>query len=244
VLILVVVAVLFLIWSFVHAGVYLDSLSTGWDTNEVLGIALLGLALAAFLAALGAQCASTSRPQFASPLRWLARLVGLGSLYALSFEDLYDWDSPWLQGLAATDWRASLPGLLLPFAVASAAAWLAIFARRTPSTSPVWMALLGLAFAAQIAVWPAGGVLTANLLLAIVVVVLVRNGLRAGRAADVNLALALFALCLVTRYFEYLWDKLEAAYTFMGLGVLLLVGGFFLEKRRRVWVAASREAAR
>jgi uncharacterized membrane protein len=73
-----------------------------------------------------------------------------------------------------------------------------------------------------------------------VIVVLVHGGVQHGRTGDINFGLLLFAVWLVSRYFEYLWHKLGAATAFIGLGILLLAGGFLLERQRKRWIASSR----
>jgi hypothetical protein len=75
--------------------------------------------------------------------------------------------------------------------------------------------------------------IVANLLELAALLALVWHGTRTRSAALVNLALACFALLIVSRYLEYLWDKLEGAYAFLGSGALLLALGWFLERRRR-----------
>jgi len=49
----------------------------------------------------------------------------------------------------------------------------------------------------------------------------------------VNLGLLFFALLLVTRYVDLMWGMKNGALFFISGGLLLLLGGFGLEKIRR-----------
>jgi hypothetical protein len=66
---------------------------------------------------------------------------------------------------------------------------------------------------------------------------LVAWGLYEESKERINLGVAGFAITVITFYFASVMDKLGRANTLMGLGVLFLVGGWFLERMRRRLVA-------
>lgn len=245
-LILTIVTGLFITWAFWHTGVYLEHLSrpTYWEERLFYAFLLLGLGLGAFLAAIAGQCSATGFDYFKGLLRTVARLLALGAIYALSFDTFDHLSSSSWADVGGEDWRSSMPRLMLPFAIVSAAAWLCMTARvsrpggAAAQRTALLIAIAGLFFALHFVLAPQWMYLSANFALLAAVGLLIQGGLREGRALDINFGLLLFAVWLVSRYFEYLWDKLEAAGASIGLGVLLLAGGFFLEKRRKQWMAS------
>src|SRR5256885_4864633 len=62
---------------------------------------------------------------------------------------------------------------------------------------------------------------------------LIAWGLKEGSKGRVNLGMAWFALAVIGFYFSELMDKLGRSTSLIGLGVLLLVGGWLLERPRR-----------
>ena len=73
----------------------------------------------------------------------------------------------------------------------------------------------------------------ANLLYGIGVVGLAFLGYRRNREALINLSIAFFCIWIFTRYFEFGWDLLDRSVIFIVAGLILLVGGFLLERGRR-----------
>jgi uncharacterized membrane protein len=138
-------------------------------------------------------------------------------------------------GMLALGWTMAyaLP-LAIAFALRRRAAWVAALAA-------VWVLVLG--------VWPdrseAGGTALAYfwhqlgiyLWCLLGSVGLVAWGLYEERKERINLGVAGFAITVITFYFASVMDKLGRANTLMGLGVLFLVGGWYLERTRRRLVA-------
>jgi hypothetical protein len=62
---------------------------------------------------------------------------------------------------------------------------------------------------------------------------LIAWGLKEGSKGRVNLGMAGFGLAVIGFYFSELMDKLGRSTSLIGLGVLLLVGGWLLERTRR-----------
>jgi uncharacterized membrane protein len=71
-------------------------------------------------------------------------------------------------------------------------------------------------------------------------VFMIRTGLANGREGWVNLGLGFIALNIVTRYFDLFGSMLEGGVFFLVSGVIVLVLGFYLERKRRGWLAAIR----
>ncbi len=57
----------------------------------------------------------------------------------------------------------------------------------------------------------------------------------------INLAFIFFALALITRYFDTFWSLLNRSFFFMAGGLILIVGGYFLEKQRRKFTSSLDE---
>jgi uncharacterized membrane protein len=72
-----------------------------------------------------------------------------------------------------------------------------------------------------------------NFLLLVGIVGLIFLGYFRGREVLINLALLFFSIDVVTRYFEFSFELLDRSVVFIVAGVILLVGGFLLERGRR-----------
>lgn len=72
-----------------------------------------------------------------------------------------------------------------------------------------------------------------NLLLFISIVAVIVFGYRGREPILVNIGLLFFVLDVIARYVDFFWDMLPKSVFFMAGGLLLLVGGFFLERNRR-----------
>jgi uncharacterized membrane protein len=72
-----------------------------------------------------------------------------------------------------------------------------------------------------------------NLLFFSAMLWLVFAGLRTRDRFLVNLAFGLFVVALISRYFDTFWTLFDRSLFFMAGGVVLLVGGYFLERQRR-----------
>ena len=76
-----------------------------------------------------------------------------------------------------------------------------------------------------------------NLLLLAGIIGLVFAGYFWRREAFINIALIFFGLDIVTRYFELSWDLLDRSLVFVVAGLILLGGGFLLERGRNKMVS-------
>jgi uncharacterized membrane protein len=79
-----------------------------------------------------------------------------------------------------------------------------------------------------------------NVLLLLAIVGLVFAGYYRSQEAIINFALGLFALDVVTRYFELSWTLLDRSVVFIVAGALLLGVGFVLERGRRRVLSSMR----
>ena len=226
-----VVTGLFVLWAFWHANVWYDdqaslALSRRYEVHCNL---YLGGALAALFGALALFVASLRAERYVGLWRALALPGVLFALYMMGFKEFAEhWGA----------WRPFLTALTPAFCVLVVALVLILAAM-----------LHGLRGALLVEAWAMLGVvllcsalcvaaeewmpIACNLLLLAALLALVWHGTRTRSAALVNLALGFFGLLIVSHYVEYLWDKLQGAYAFLGCGALLLSLGWFLERRRR-----------
>jgi uncharacterized membrane protein len=226
-----------------------------WSNEFGWGFAVV--ALAAFVAAAGALARGSRFGSFAPLLGLLGRLGALGGLFLLSFEEFgHDRVARFGQeGLLADERLHRFALLLAPAAVfaAGALALLAVgaAARRGWRDGRAWLdepldvaavvAGAALAGCADLFV-PDLAFLVVNALLLAAVLGLIVRGVRTGRVADVNLALVAFFVTAIARYFEFFSKGFDAAFTFLGAGVLLLGLGYFIERLRRKFVAQARRS--
>ena len=235
----IVISALFVLWAFWHQSVWIDDHhGSSWNADFEIG-ALLCIALGALFAASSALL-RTARDEAlarcAPPWQALAVVGALIGPYLLGFKDEFTSRSGHelaaLTALPATAF--ALVALLLAVCalargrslreLAPTAVSLGLFAVLTPLVL----------FAPRSLMVVANGISLATILY------FVRSGSAQGRAAWINLGIGAFFVLIVTRYLEYLWSKLEGAYAFLATGVLLLALGWFLERRRKRWVARTR----
>jgi hypothetical protein len=129
---------------------------------------------------------------------------------------------------------------------AAAAAWIVCVALPLAialllRTSPTWI-MAAILWAVSIACFVHGG-LAGYAWDAIGGIGLALWGMREGRSERVNLGIAGFALTVAIFYFSSVMDKLGRSASLVGLGVLLLGGGWAIERLRRVMVERTRAAA-
>jgi uncharacterized membrane protein len=225
----VVVTGLFVVWAFMHANVWLEGQALhSWRDEARCNFALVA-GLAALFGALAALASSLRAERYVGLWRFLAPLAALGACYLLGFDE------------AAHTWgpNDALLVVLAPALFLQAVALvLLLVALARGLAGPLRVEALGamaIAILLTCCIFAAGKwmPIVGNLIALAALLGLVWHGTRARSASLVNLALGFFALLIVTRYLEYLWDKLEGAYAFLGSGALLLVLGWFLERRRR-----------
>ncbi len=128
---------------------------------------------------------------------------------------------------------------LIALLIATALVLYALLIRRGGLTLPLGLSALvsGTAILALVAggPWlpPAAYVVFFSLLLLIFVGAMLVYSIRIASVALANTAIAGLVLLILTRYFDLAWDLLSGSALFIVTGLLLLVGGYFLERQRR-----------
>ena len=173
----------------------------------------------------------------------LGLLTIFGSIYLLGFRGWFDSSDYKANGL---DVEVST-GLWVLFYVAVVVAAVGFvttgylqFRRRLPLMTLPYegaAALLFLAAAILVANLKVGGgvfyPILFNALLFPGVIGLMFVGYFRGREAFITITLILFSLGVISRYFELSWDLLDRSVIFIVAGIILLAGGFILERARR-----------
>lgn len=229
---------LFCGWLIWCTGDWLSERDGHREADFLVAFALLGLSTAALFKGLMLLSLRRGFAGFAPVLRTAAAPLAIAGVYALSFRD------PLLRAEAP----AAHAFALLPALLDGAAAVLLLVpallandgADREDAMSGLGLIVAGGVLAAGVALFPSAVYLLANALLLVGLVALIGTGVKRGIAGYVNVGILGFLLLVFTRYFEYLFDVLEAFWSFIGAGVLLMVFGWRLEQRRRGWVAAAR----
>jgi uncharacterized membrane protein len=245
---LLIVVGLFTTWGFASVEVWTHDHQL-WNDELAWGYAWI--ALPAFVAAAGALARGGRFDPFAPLLGLLARLGAFGGLFFLSFHD-------WAHDRSALPDATRLHhfGLLLAPAavfVAGALVLLAVAAlvrrggrdERARIDEPLDVVAIVVALllvAVGDLYLPSIAFLVANALLLAAVLGLIVRGVRGGRVGDVNLALVAFFVTAIARYFEFFAKGFDAAFSFLGAGVLLLGLGYFIERLRRKFVAQARRS--
>lgn len=166
-------------------------------------------------------------------------LAAFFALYALSFEGEVRWELSQQQEITGAFLTATIVATVV--AVASMAVSLALSAlrredRRTLLAEAIAMlAVMGSAYVFMFLPFDTDAPYTAlaNLVLFALIVGAIAAGFLTRRGALVNLGIAFFALDVITRYFDVAWGMLDTSLFFILGGVLLLGGGFLLERARR-----------
>ncbi len=180
---------------------------------------------------------------FAVPVQRYALLATLVSFYALTFPclqlgHLYP-HGKIMRPEIAGGWLATT--LILLGLVTVLALWHR--QRYGPHKRPLWLlwgqalVIAGIAMImANLFIGPSNGNLMAvgfNLLMFAGLVWLILAGSHLGDRFFINIACVFFGLTLMSRYFDTFWTLLNRSYFFMAGGILLIVGGFLLERQRR-----------
>ena len=227
----VVVTGLFVLWAFWHVNVWYEDQAGLWQSRryELPCNLYFGGALAALFGALAAFVASLRAERYVGLWRALALPGVLFAMYLMGFGEF----------ARNSGGRGAIGMALTPAAITLGMALLLVLASIVHGLRGA-LRLEALAILGSMLVCSALCLLAeewmpiaANGLLLTALLALAWHGTRTRSAGMVNLALAFFALLIVSRYLEYLWDKLQGAYAFLGCGALLLALGWFLERRRR-----------
>ena len=174
--------------------------------------------------------------------RAVGLVVAFGALYLLTFEGLHG-GNVIVEGLAFRYW--SLAYAVAAVAVASLAwvVWRQGWNLRSSPIDIIELAAVVVLLAAVVHIPSDDEVIYTivfNVLFALSVLGLLVSGYLRGNEGRVNLALGLIALFIITRYFEYSTTLFDLSLVLVGAGVILLAGGFLLERGRRRLLASMR----
>ncbi|HXE33990.1 MAG TPA: DUF2157 domain-containing protein [Verrucomicrobiae bacterium] len=138
--------------------------------------------------------------------------------------------------------------LILPWLVAiGAPLGLALLLRGRAAwmngVSALWVLGLGLVAPRRAFLWNDWDVMGFYVWAAVGAAGLIAWGIAERRRERINLGVAAFAMTVLFFYFSNVMDKLGRAESLVGIGVLLLFGGWALERLRRLLVARVQEAA-
>lgn len=224
------------------------------DWLEGLGGSEAGIAGAALYIALGAFLYAVGKAKrqfegwesFGGLFQVLGLITAFAPLYLLTFHGLFD---------NADSISSASPGYwVLAYGASAvaigAAAWLAWRHARQSDWSLAELAEAGaiavLLTAAHVAAlvpvdWDPFYPIVFNALFALSALGLMASGYLQDHEGRVNLSLVLIVLYVITRYFEYSIDLLDSSLVFFGAGVILLAGGYLLDRGRRRMLASMRE---
>ena len=218
---------------------WIDDVSRG---EAVLGASLF-LVLGLFVLAVGRMKDEITFLRPYSEVFQLAGLItALGSVFVLTFKDVFDsFDKGvYIQGETELGFRILIGAAgALTLALVIAAAWL----HRRSGKGFALNGIEGVAIAVLLAaafmvitVDTGGEVLYAvvfNAIFAVALLGVLVSGYLRGREAWVNIGLIFISINIFARYFEYSWDLLDRSLIFVAAGVILLLGGYLVERGRQ-----------
>ena len=217
------------------------------EAEAVIAGTALYIALGAFLYAAGkAKREFEGWESIGGLFQALGLVTAFAALYMLTFHDLFD-GADSISGASLGYWALAYGASIVAVA---ALAWLAWRRAQAGGESPVELAEVGL-IAVLLVVAHVAGLVPAgwdplypilfNALFALSALGLMASGYLRDHEGRVNLAIAFIAIYVITRYFEYSIDLLDSSMVFIGAGVVLLAGGYLLDRGRRRMLAAMRE---
>ena len=214
------------------------------DASLMLLVPVFLLLGSALFAAGRLQARFTYTRPFARMLDIAGLLVAAAAIYPLTYHFLWEEIAAETRGTIGTDilaaeyWAVVGATIALSIVAVGVAAWRLLPQRRYRQSQ--WeMAAVAAMVAVAVGIWPVlwyGGEWmwwAFNLVMLAAVLGMIAAGYRWNRAYLINLAVAIFAITLFTRYFEFGFGLLGQSLAFMVAGAILLAGGFGLEFLRR-----------
>jgi len=199
-------------------------------TSSAPALVLVFLFCVAYLAAPG--------PGYDS--RWRHALAVLGAVMAVPVAVML----PVAPGIAARTSDASAGALAVLWAIAIGLPLLVGFRLRGRSAWPMLVAASCAVLVVLVGTGSRNDLLVVHLLYAALAVGLVWWGVREQHRLRVNLGVLAFALNVLVFYYGSLFDKFGRSLGLIGLGLLFVVGGWWLERVRRRLVRQVEEARR
>ena len=217
----------------------------GWEAP--LAWTALYIALGAFLYAVGkAKREFQGWESLGGLFQALGLVTAFGALYLLTFLYLFD-SAGGIRGASLGYWALAYGASAAAIAVTSGLAWWRRQRgeRETADFAEAGVILVVLAAAHGAALvyvgWQPFYPIVFNVLYALSALGLMASGYLQDHEGRVNLSIGLIALYVITRYFEYSIDLLDSSLLFSGAGVILLAGGYLLDRGRRRMLAAMRD---
>ena len=216
------------------------------DADAFILSCVLYLALGALLYAIGKfKSLFDGWEPIGGLFRAIGLAVGFGALYLLTFHELVD-EAGRIEGAGYRYWSLTYAASSIAVAAMGGLAWWR--ARRGAGSifEHVDIAAIVLLLAASQALaripvgWEPLYPIVMNALFALAALGLMVSGYLQGREERVNLALGLIALFVISRYFEFSTTLFDRSLVFVGAGLILLAGGFLLERGRRRMLTAMR----
>ena len=207
----------------------------------------LYIALGAFLYAVGkAKRQFEGWESLGGLFQALGLITAFAALYLLTFRDLFYYSGS-ISGASPGYWGLAYGASAVAIGVTAGLAWLR--ARRGEKATgelaeagAIAVLLAAVHVAPLVSVdWYRFYPIVFNALFALLALGLMTSGYLQDHKGRVNLSIGLIALYVITRYFEYSIDLLDSSLLFFGAGVILLAGGYLLDRGRRRMLAAMRE---
>ena len=218
-----------------------------WSSHREIYLAQCFFLFFVALLVLGMLCATTERFRSLSVITERYAAIGAGlAFFVLTFPRVYTgryWDKADAVNMACE--ITSIGWLIATAALALIAIGLAFWhrartqAQARPRFLDVGMAILAVVVSLMVTNWLWRGAdgsimpILFNLLFFAALVWLVYAGIHLNDRYLVNLAFVFFALLVLARYFDTFWTLMNRSFFFMAGGLLLMIGGYALERGRR-----------
>ena len=183
--------------------------------------------------------------QMGSVFRAIGLVVALGAVYLLTFLEVHEEGSR-VEGLAYRYWILAYASAIVAVVSLAGVAWKRGLPVKEALQDYVEIGVVVVVLAASHLVVhispvdPAIFTIVFNCLFSFCVLGMMVSGYMQESEARINLSMGLIALFLISRYFEYAIPLLDGALVFVGAGLILLAGGFLLERGRRRMLGSMR----
>ncbi len=181
-------------------------------------------------------------------------ITALGAVFVLTFKDVLSSDGGiFIQGDTEIAFRILIVAAgALTLALVLATAWLHRLNEPSFTLNGIEGVAIAVLLAAAYVVMGVDGDLDGNgdviftvvfnALLALALLGVLVSGYLRGKEAWVNIGLAFIGINIIARYFEYSWDLLDRSFIFVAAGVILLLGGYLVERGRQAMLDRIRTA--
>jgi len=231
----------------------------GWTDDVSRGEAVLGASLflifGLFILALGRMKEEIAafRP-YSEVFELVGMITALGAVFVLTFKDVLSSDGGlFVQGDTEIAFRIVIVAAgALTLALVLSTAWLHRRNEQSFTLNGIEGVAIVVLLAAAYVVMGVDGDLDGNgdvlftvvfnALLALALLGVLVSGYLRGKEAWVNIGLAFIGINIIARYFEYSWDLLDRSLIFVAAGVILLLGGYLVERGRQAMLDRIRMA--